>query len=132
MDEEQANREYKERRDQQEREEIARLKADNLMAQWEVVKAAKVAADAAMDAHIAERLKFTEMLAGALNIKIGMRVTKTVGPTWKRHNTMVKTYEVNKYAVLYNPTQLTLWGRTVKKDGTLGEVFEIGTGWERV
>lgn len=116
-------------RAQRDREAVAKLQAENLMAQWETTCAAKDSLNAAKATYSLEHDRYTEMLAAALNVTVGMRVTRTR----HRHGNQVprtQTFEVTKFA-LYLPTTLTLWGRTVRKDGTMGEVFDIGTDWER-
>ena len=120
-------------RKQRDREALAKLQAADLMAQWETVEATEQAADEARKAVIAARQKYTAMLAEALNVRVGMRVTQTRKQGYVNGGTLVtKTYEVTDFSLYFGPTNLRLWGRTVRKDGSLGERFEIGTDWQRI
>jgi hypothetical protein len=121
---------YPERMQQERREEVAQLQAERLMAQWEALQAARAATVTAKKYEASERQKYTDMLASALRITVGMRVT-TTRRTWKRKEATTKTYEVTHYT-LDGATTLSLTGRTVRKDGTIGAVFEIGADWKRV
>jgi len=133
IDYEELGRKMEEARKQRDREAIAMLKAESLMAQWEKLTAAEESAKQAKTIEQQERQRYTDMLAEALNVKIGMRVERTRKVGFRNGGMIqTKTYEVTRYSLYVNATSLCLWGRTVRKDGTLGDVFEIGTDWKRV
>ena len=70
------------------------------------------------------------MLASALGVRVGTRVQSIKPPNWRRDKEMVKIYEVVDWRTS-NGYILNLRGRTVRKNGTLGEIFEID-GWEHM
>jgi hypothetical protein len=116
----------------EQREAIAHRQAVELMTQWNKLKAAEEAAKTASSAEVVERSEYTRMLAEALKVPIGSRVSVTRKVGYKMGGKMqTKTYEVTSFA-LWGSSSLRLWGRTVKRDGSLGENFEIGTDWKRV
>lgn len=123
--------EIEKRRAERSREEIAKIQAEGLMEQWEALKAAEIAQKQAEEFTCTQRGKYRDMLASALGVRIGTRVSVT-----KRHGCGPKAqmrtsiYEVSKI-VVYGATALSLYGRTAKKDGSLGEVHNIGTDWKR-
>lgn len=117
---------------ERQREEIAELQATDLMRQWECFQAEKKAETDAHKAQVEAHDKFTRMLAEALRVKIGMRVSVTKSHGYGQKKTMRTTvYEVT-YFSHYRGATLNLKGKTVLKSGALGEVRDIDSDWQRV
>ncbi len=112
------------------REEVASLQAVDLMVQYDILTAANQAVEDAKKTASEAKTKFADMLAAAYKITVGMRVSVTKR-TWKRAEPTTTVYEVigwNHWA----GANLTLKGRTVRKDGSLGDAHDISGDWKRV
>jgi len=117
---------------ERDRESVAQLEVEGLVTQWDVVVAAKRTEKEAQEAHKQERDRYKAMLAEALGVTVGMRVTRTKERSWRDKTLVTQTFEVTGWKLTVSPAMLSLHGRTIRKDGTLGETHEIGSRWERV
>lgn len=119
------------KREQAKREEVARLQATELMAQYDAMTAADEAVKAADKTASEAKTKFADMLAAALKITVGMRVSVTTTSSWSRKTSRTTVYEVVRWTHA-GGANLTLRGNPVRKDGTLGEQHDISSDWKRV
>lgn len=115
------------------REEIAKLQAEALMAQHEIVVAAQDAVEAAREAENAARERYANLFAEAKQIRVGTRVRVTrphKGPgSGPQDRTTV--YKIERWAYS-TPLSLRLIGRIVKKNGDLGDLRDVPGGWQRI
>jgi hypothetical protein len=120
--------ERKARSEWNDRERIALLKSEALIAQWDRVVAARAAHIAAGKTHQEDRARFTQMLAETLNVKLGMHVTQTKAKSWRDKTPVSQTFEVTEFKLnLFYPDKLDLFGRLIRKDGSPGvDVRSIG------
>ncbi len=120
-------------RSKEEREAVANFAIEGLVEQWEGVQSATQERKLAVEAEALSKRQYADSLAAAFKISQGTRVY-TENRRHKRGTyTKVQVrieYEVTRW-VFYGATSLCLYGRTIRKDGTLGELREIGTSWRK-
>ena len=123
---------FTERMEQFRRNEVVALQSLEILAQWDRLKVSEEAMSAARMNVAHERQKYTDMLAAARKVTIGMHVSVTKRHGYKQDSPLRTTvYEVTSYT-LYGSTNLLLRGRTIRKDDSIGEIHDIGTGWKVV
>jgi hypothetical protein len=113
------------------RDHIAKL-SDVLLRSFDSLIDAEDAKKAADKEHRDAKQSYTDTLAGLAGVKIGSRVTRTrtIGRIRSKRE-QTQTFEVGGI-FLSGYTELSLRGKTVLKNGSIGEWHDIGTEWELV
>lgn len=123
-----------------ERNEIRRINVRAILAEksavlveaFDLLSSATAKAAEAEDAEKVARAAYTVLLAEAAGLKIGSRVTRTRDVGWRPNRKIqVQTFEVTRIS-LEGFSDLYLYGKTVLKNGALGETHNIGISWELV